>query len=62
MPWWVTEVIRVRVRTGFPERIKGRAQRERKDSAVKVTVDVITISVYPNVCVYQHRIARAIAR
>jgi phage-related protein len=42
----MTEVIRVRVRAGFSERIKGQAQRETKDSAAKVTVsDVIRKAV-----------------
>jgi translation initiation factor IF-2 len=42
----MTEVIRVRVRAGFSERIKAQAQRESKDSAVKVTVsDVIRKAV-----------------
>jgi len=42
----MTEVIRVRVRAGFSERIKAQAQRETKDSAQKITVsDVIRKAV-----------------
>lgn len=42
----MTEVIRVRVRAGFSERLKGQAQRESRDSAVKITVsDVIRKAV-----------------
>ncbi len=38
----VTEAIRVRVRAGFGARLKAQAQRESKESAVRVTVsDVI---------------------
>lgn len=42
----MTEVIRVRARAGFSERIKVQAQRESKDSAARITAsDVIRKAV-----------------